>query len=125
MVRILVIDDDAKVLGVLSEMLTYAGYEVVATSNGTEGVRLYRAAPFDLVVTDMMMPEKDGLEVVMDLRRDFPDAKILTLSGGGDYGYGFSSLDASRALGAAGSLRKPFNEDQLLAAVRGALGSES
>jgi CheY-like chemotaxis protein len=122
-VRILVIDDDAVILDVLSEMLTDAGYEVVAASNGNEGVRLYRERPFDLVVTDMIMPEKDGLEVVMELRRDFPDVKVLTLSGGGDYGYGYSSLEAARALGAAATLRKPFEESQLLAAVRDVLES--
>lgn len=119
--RILVIDDDANIRGILAEMLTTAGYEVVEASNGKEGVRLYRDAPFDLVVTDLLMPEKDGLEVVMELRKDFPQVKIITLSGGGAYGN--SSLETSKALGAARALLKPFMEDQLLEAVREVLES--
>lgn len=119
--RILLIDDDANIRGILAEMLTTAGYEVVEASNGKEGVKLYRDVPFDLVVTDLLMPEKDGLEVVMELRKDFPQVKIITLSGGGAYGN--SSLETSKALGAARTLRKPFREDQLLEAVREVLES--
>jgi len=119
--RILLIDDDANILGVYAEMLRTAGYEVVEASNGKEGVRLYKEASFDLVVTDLLMPEKDGLEVVMELRRDFPEVKIITLSAGNAYGH--SSLETSLALGAARTLRKPFKEDQLLEAVREVLES--
>jgi CheY-like chemotaxis protein len=121
MMRILVIDDDANLRGIFAEMLTTAGYEVVEASDGKEGVRLYRQAPFDLVLTDLLMPEKDGLEVVMELRKDFPEVKIITLSGGNAYGH--SSLETSRLLGASRTLRKPFKEDQLLEAVREVLES--
>ena len=122
MKRILVIDDDANLLSILAEMLTTAGYEVVEASNGKDGVRLYRQALFDLVVTDLLMPEKDGLEVVMELRKDFPQVKIITVSGGGAYGN--SSLDTSKLLGAVRTLRKPFTEDQLLQAVQEVLESK-
>jgi len=64
------------------------------------------------------------LEVVMDLRRDFPEVKIIALSGGGDYGLGFSTLRASRALGAIRTLQKPFAESELLGAVRDVLGTK-
>jgi len=121
-VRILVIDDDANIRGVLAEMLRNARYEVIEASNGEEGIRLYREAPFDLVVTDLLMPEKDGLEVVMELRRDFPEVKIITFSAGNAYGH--SSLETSRILGAARTLRKPFLEDELLEVVREVLESE-
>ena len=115
MKRILVIDDDGDIREILGEMLTDAGYEVVEASSGKEGVGLYRDVQFDLVITDLVMPEKDGLEVVMELRKDFPDVKIITLSGNA---YGHSSLATSKALGAALTLRKPFTEAQLLEAVR-------
>lgn len=118
--RILVIDDEEDILKIIAEMLTYAGYEVVEASSGREGIRLYRHAPFDLVVTDLIMPEKDGLEVLMELRKDFPEVKVITLSGST---YGHSSLETSKALGAARTLRKPFLEDQLLEAVREVLES--
>ena len=118
--RILLIDDDAAILQLLAEMLTTAGYEVSVASNGNEGVTLYRQAPFDLVITDLLMPEKDGLEVIVELRKDFPDVKIITLSGGGAYGY--SSLGVSKTLGAVRTLQKPFLEEQLLDLVREVLG---
>ncbi len=121
MSRILVIDDNPNILDILAEMLTNAGYEVVEATNGKEGVRLFRQMHFDLVITDLLMPEKDGLEVVMELRKDFPEVKIITLSGGDIYGH--SSLETSTALGAALSIRKPFTEDQLLGAVREVLQS--
>lgn len=120
MTRILVIDDDANIREIIVEMLTDAGYEVVAAGSGTNGIRLFRQAPFDLVVTDLIMPDKDGLEVVMELRKDFPGVKIITLSGNP---FGRSSLETSRALGAARTLGKPFSEDQLLEAVRDVLES--
>ena len=115
MKRILVIDDDEDIRDILAEMLTHAGYDVVEASSGGEGIRLYRQALFDLVITDLVMPDKDGLEVLMELRKDFPEVKIITLSGNT---YGRSSLETSKALGAARTLRKPFSEDQLLQAVR-------
>jgi CheY-like chemotaxis protein len=120
MMRILVIDDDRDIREILVEMLTDAGYEAAEASSGREGIRLYRQAPFDLVITDLVMPEKDGLEVVMELRRDFPKVKIITLSGNP---YGSSSLKTSKALGAARTLGKPFTEAQLLTAVREVLES--
>jgi CheY-like chemotaxis protein len=120
MTRILVIDDDRDIREILAEMLTDAGYEVVEASSGNEGIRLYRHAPFDLVITDLVMPEKDGLEVLMELRKDFPEVKIITLSGNA---YGGSSLQTSKALGAALTLRKPFSEKELLDAVREVLES--
>jgi CheY-like chemotaxis protein len=120
--RILVMDDDAIILGVLAEMLKTAGYEVAAASNGKEGLKLYRETPFDLVITDLFMPDKDGLEVIMELRRDFPEAKIIMLSAGS--AYGDSSLETSKFLGAARTLRKPFMENQLLEVVREVLESK-
>lgn len=101
-------------------MLTTAGYEVIKTMNGKEGVRLYKREPFDLVVTDLFMPEKDGLEVTMELRKDFPDVKIITHSG---QPHGTGSLETSKALGAARTLRKPFTQEDLLQAVREVLES--
>jgi CheY-like chemotaxis protein len=121
MMRILVIDDDGDILEIISEMLTDAGYEVQEANSGSKGIKLYRQAPFDLVITDLIMPEKDGLEVVMELHKDFPDVKIITLSGNA---YGRSSLETSRALGAARTLGKPFTEAELLEAVRQVLDSK-
>jgi YesN/AraC family two-component response regulator len=97
-------------------VLRTAGYEVGEARNGTEGIVLFRESPFDLVITDLLMPEKDGLEVMMELRKDFPQLKVITLSGGGEYGY--SSLRAAKSLGAARTLKKPIKQEELLTAIR-------
>jgi len=83
MARILVIDDDIQILEMLGQTLEREGYEVVDALDGKEGMRLYREAPTDLVITDIVMPEKEGVETIMELKRDFPDVKIIAMSGGG------------------------------------------
>jgi DNA-binding response OmpR family regulator len=121
MIRILVIDDNEEIRDIVAEMLMGAGYEVVQACNGKEGVRLFREEPFDLVISDLLMPDGDGLEVIMELRKDFTKAKIITLSGGNSYGY--SSLETSKVLGALRTIKKPFSEAELLETVRDVLGS--
>jgi CheY-like chemotaxis protein len=115
MTRILVIDDNYQMLDVIDQMLTNAGYDVIKAMNGTQGVRLYRNQPFDLVVTDLFMPEKDGLEITMELRKDFPDVKIIMHSG---HAFGSLSLESSKKFGATRTLPSPFTEEELLRNVR-------
>jgi CheY-like chemotaxis protein len=104
----------------VAQLLRTAGYEVVEATDGKDGIRQYRHAPFDLVVTDLLMPEKDGLEVLIELRSTSPDLKIITISGANAYGN--SPLNTSRLLGADRTIQKPFNDEQLLQAVREVLG---
>jgi CheY-like chemotaxis protein len=94
-----------------------AGYEVAEAPDGTQGIRLYRQQPCDLVITDIIMPEKEGLETIRELRRDFPDVKILAISGGGrirpdEY------LPLAKKFGAHRTLAKPFEQKELLEAVQ-------
>ena len=77
MAKILVIEDNQQVLYSYKRMLELAGHQVVGAANGNEGTRLYREDPADVVITDMVMPEKDGMETIMELRRDFPEVKIM------------------------------------------------
>jgi len=83
MARILVIDDDDQILRTLHQVLEMEGHEVVDTSNGKEGIKFFRENGADLIITDIVMPEKEGLETIMELRRDFPDIKVIAISGGG------------------------------------------
>ena len=83
MARILVIDDDDQILRTLHQVLEMEGHEVVDASNGKEGIKLFRENGADLIITDIVMPEKEGLETIMELRRDFPDIKVIAISGGG------------------------------------------
>lgn len=121
--RILVVDDDSSMRSVLHDLLTSAGYEVVKASNGTEGLQLYRAHPTDLVIMDVLMPEKDGFETIMELRQKFPTVRIVALSGGSRIN-GSSYLLIASKLGAQQTLPKPFNPDELLRTVREGLTQE-
>ena len=81
MARILVVDDDAAVRLLLRTLLERRGHFVVEAENGDEGLRYYRDAPTDLVITDIQMPVMDGLQMIKELRGDFPTAKIIAISG--------------------------------------------
>ena len=83
MSRILVIEDDDEVRALLESLLTRDGHVVATAANGKQGVAAFLAEPFDLVITDIIMPEKDGIEAIMDLRRGRPDLKLIAISGGG------------------------------------------
>ena len=96
--RILVIDDDAPFRGMLRQVLGREGYEVMEASNGKEGMALFRAEPTDLVISDILMPEQEGLQTIKELRRDFPEVKIIAISGGG-HGGTMNFLNAPRYWG--------------------------
>ena len=123
MARILVIDDDEHVRDILSRMLTRRGYEVLLADNGLDGIQTYRrqhanGQPIDLVVTDILMPEKEGLETILELRQEFREVKIIVISGGGSFGEPGNLLHAARAFGARYSFQKPIPKDDFLAAVK-------
>ncbi len=117
MKRILVIDDDIHVLRVLHYVLVREGYEVIKASNGKEGMNLCRENPFDLIITDLVMPEKEGIEIIMKLREWFPYIKIIAISGGGYMTPG-NYLYMAKGLGAQRTLAKPFGRDELVSAVK-------
>jgi CheY-like chemotaxis protein len=117
MARILVIDDNEDMRGMLAMTLQYEGFDVVSAANGTRALEELARAPADLIVTDLFMPDKDGIETIEEIRRKYPRTKIIAMSGwqsvqGPDY------LDVARVMGAVGTLRKPFDPAQLIAIVR-------
>ncbi len=118
MKRILVIDDDDQLRLMIRLMLERASYEVVDAPNGKVGIDLYRQDPVDLVITDIFMPEKEGLETIRELCREYPDVKIIAISGGSPRTEGFSSLQFAKGFGALRTLAKPFFRDELLKVVR-------
>ncbi len=121
MPRILVIDDDAQVRDMLRRMLELAGHEVVVAEDGEAGLKVHAAEPADLIITDILMPNKEGLEIIMCLRRDQPELPIIAISGGGATG-GFGYLSTADKLGATVTIAKPFRRDEMLTAVDTALG---
>ncbi len=122
MARILVADDNEDICELLRVMLSATGHEVVVAPDGASALALLRARPVDLLITDIFMPGKEGLETIMELRRDFPSVKIVAMSGGGKLGE-LQYLEDAVQLGAVRSILKPFREAEILAVVREALAS--
>jgi DNA-binding response OmpR family regulator len=116
MARILLIDDDDAVRSMLSLTLTHFGHTVTEALNGAEGLKHFARDGTDLVITDLVMPEKEGLETIMELRRLQPQVKIIAMSGGGR-NKGMDYLRPAKAMGAAITLAKPFSNERLIAAV--------
>ena len=119
--RILVMDDDALLRSALRVALEAAGYEVLEAGDGDAGLRLQREQGADLVLVDIFMPQRDGLEVIRALRAEAPQTKIVAMSGGGQTGQ-IEVLRAAAAFGAARILLKPFEPRDLLTAIRELLG---
>ena len=113
---ILVIDDDETIRVLLRAILERDGYQVVDAPDGGEGLKQYRENPTDLVITDLIMPGKEGIETIRDLRREFPHVKIIAVSGGGRIGPD-SYLKMAKGVGALRTLSKPFDRMTLLKAV--------
>jgi DNA-binding NarL/FixJ family response regulator len=115
--RVLLIDDDELVRKTLRRALEDADFEVVEAADGDEGIRSYETEPIDVVVTDILMPEKEGVETIMELRRKNPEVKIVAISGGEIRG-GQQYLRIAGLLGADRVLPKPIRPKALLEAVR-------
>lgn len=120
MARILIIDDEDQFRHMLRQMLERAGYEVSEATDGEKGLKFFRQESADLVITDIFMPEKEGIETIFELKRDFPNVKIIAISGGGRLG-GLQYLRAAENAGADQSLVKPFEREELLQAVQDVL----
>ena len=124
MTRILLVDDDDLSRGAVHRMLERAGYVVWSTSQGSQAVDRYQTDPVDLVITDLIMPDKDGLELIQELRKADPKVRILAISGGGRVGAD-EYLSVARKFGALEVLSKPFSGQELKQAVERSLNSAS
>lgn len=118
--RVLVIEDDDLLREALCQTLADAGYTADAARDGGEGLRRYQKTPADLVITDIFMPGKEGIETIIKLRRQHPEAKIIAISGGGSCG-AMDYLAMAAKLGADRTMAKPIRREGLLEAVRAAL----
>jgi len=121
--RILVIDDDEQMLVLLQQAMQWAGFEVMAAENGRKGQQLFEEQPADLIITDLIMPEQEGLETIRILKQGYPTVKIIAISGGGRIGPE-AYLPAAMELGADRIFAKPFDVKDLIAAVQELLGND-
>jgi DNA-binding response OmpR family regulator len=122
MAVILLVDDDDQFRDMVKSMLERQGHEVETAGNGNEAMKRYRTRPPDLVITDLIMPDKDGLETIRELRRHDAHVRIIAMSGGGRTSPA-TYLKMASDMGAAMILAKPFSNQQLSEAVRTALSA--
>jgi DNA-binding response OmpR family regulator len=116
MFRVLVIDDEKDILLMLKKMLERAGFEVDIALNGVAGMELFERLAFDLVITDIIMPDKEGLELIREIKKKNPSVRIIAMSGGGRLsaqGY----LDVAKKFGADKIFQKPFTQKELLHSI--------
>lgn len=112
---ILLIDDDPIFRGMVKQALELAGYEVTDAADGNEGLKIQFERSADLIISDIIMPEKEGIDTILEIRERFPAVKIMVISGGGWYGTEID-FDMAEKLGAV-TLDKPFEIKDLMAAV--------
>jgi len=117
MAHILIIDDEVQARETLRELFEYEGYEVTEAPDGMEGMKIFREKPTDLVITDIVMPDKDGIETIMELKNEFPGVRIIAISGGGRIGPEHY-LEMAGQLGAMRTFLKPVDLEKLSEAVR-------
>jgi DNA-binding response OmpR family regulator len=117
MARILLIEDDSLFRSMLREALTRVGHEVTEAENGGVGLRTFAKGSFDLVLTDLVMPEVEGIETIVKLRKQCPNIRIIAMSGGGR-GSAYDYLHIAQQIGANRVLMKPFSTEDLRETVR-------
>lgn len=121
MANILVIDDDDDVLVLISTVLKRFNHTVHALSDGRQALEIHKKEPIDLIITDILMPEVDGIEVIRKFRREYPQLKIIAISGGG-WTEPQQFLAMASRLGADATFNKPFEWDKLVGTVNDLLG---
>lgn len=124
MPRILLIDDEESVLKMLETCFLREGFDVAGALDGAEGLAIHRASPVDIVVTDILMPHKEGFETIREFRHEFPDVKIIAISGGGRNDP-VTYLEFAKAFGADRTFTKPLKLAELIGAVEELLGSKT
>lgn len=122
--EILVVEDDPQVRAMLRQVLEVAGFGVREASDGKDAMKRWQERPSDLVITDLLMPEMDGLEVISQLRKLSPATKIIAITGGGPTKR-LNFLQPAKLLGASRTLHKPFERAELLQHVRDLLAQSA
>jgi DNA-binding NtrC family response regulator len=124
MTKILVIDDDVIVRKTIIRLLEDSGYKVLSAEDGVRGMAAFRSEQPDLVITDIIMPQQEGIQTIIEMRKAKPDAKIIAISGSGRFGNA-DFLKMARSLGAMDVVSKPFDADELLTIVENCLAGRA
>ncbi len=116
MARILLIDDEETFRVTLAKILQREQHQVTTAANGVEAMKQVMSSEFDLVITDLVMPEKEGLETILEIRKILPELKIIAMSGGGR-GSAYDYLKIASKMGADRTLAKPFTKAEIILAI--------
>jgi DNA-binding NtrC family response regulator len=125
MARFLILDDDEDLGSVVEMILQMEGHDTAVFKKSDDAAAMQRSRPADVLITDIFMPERDGLETIQQFRREFPKVKIIAMSGGGDTLRNVSYLFSAREVGAVQVIRKPFEREALLEVVRQVLAGSA
>jgi CheY-like chemotaxis protein len=120
MAHILIIDDDPWIIKIFQQILELEGHKVTTATNGQEGLDRFRQSQADLIITDMVMPVKDGLKMILELEKEFPKIPVIAISGGGVI-EAERYLALAESIGTIKTLSKPISKQELLDAVKMAL----
>ncbi len=123
MAKVLVVDDEDNMRFIIREMLEQDSHEVSEATSGAEAMVEFRRAPVALIITDLVMPDKNGLDLIMDIKQNFPDVNILAISGGGGVNGRFDYIPIAELIGASSVMRKPFKLTELREKVKSMLAS--
>lgn len=123
MASILIVDDEPTARVLFKEMLAGRSHDIRVAENGDEAVAACREKPADLIITDLVMPEKNGIDLILELKKDHPDIRIIAVSGGGGISGRFEYLPIAKMIGARTVLNKPFSAQVLRDAVDQALAN--
>lgn len=117
MAKILIVDDEPHMRLLVSSMLESSKHELLTAENGEAALEILRSELVDVVITDLIMPEKNGIDLILEIRQIAPEVKIVAMSGGGGLSGRFDYLPLANLIGATNILRKPFKRDELCHAV--------
>ncbi len=123
--KILVVDDNPDVLNLLRQVITQAGHAVRVATDGDQALKLAAREDFDLLITDLIMPGKEGVETILAFRKKYPRTRIIAMSGGGNTASAQDLLGIVQCMGVASTLAKPFSRDELLTRINGELAMQA
>lgn len=124
MTTVLIVDDEPSLREMVIQMIESTGYDVIEAGNGIEANNVCKETAVDLIITDIIMPGKNGIELIVDVKKEHPDIPILAISGGGSSPPQTDILDVAKLLGANNILKKPFSMDDLLSSVNSIINNE-
>ena len=113
MFKVLIVDDEAPVRKMVSSMLKNSDIDIQEASNGNEALTIINDADIDLIITDIVMPEKHGIDLIMEIKKLFPELPVIAISGGGGVTGRFDYLEIAKVVGAENILKKPISADTL------------